>query len=223
MEFTAAYASMALSTLLTVAIFSFLFRENRVFRLAEHIMIGTFTGHTLLMAIKNIRETGIDKVLSGNTILIIPLLLGILLFTRYSRKYLWIARYPLAVIIGVTAGVTARSEFQGQIWRQLQATVSSPLNNLNAIVIFVALLATISYFTFTIKHTGVVGGWTRFGKNLVLFSFGATAAMEVLTRIGEVTSRVEWLITKTPDVTVIATLVFIAWVVYELYIKNKKS
>jgi hypothetical protein len=221
MEFTVAWLSMAIVGIITIAFYTYLYKDNPAFRLSEHILLGSFTGHTLLMAVKNIQEQGINKAVGGNIIYIIPLLLGVAFFTRYSSEYSWISRYPLALLVGVTAGVAARAEFQGSILISVQDMISTPLNNLDSIIIFVTLIATMSYFTFTIPHKGVFGSWAKIGQTLLLFSFGASASMEFVSRIGAVSARFEWLINKIPEVTVAGGIVVAAWIVYESYFKTK--
>lgn len=220
MEFTVAWISLAISGILTIAVYSFLYRENFSFRIAEHILIGSFTGHTLVMALKNIKEIGTDRVIGGDVIYVVPLLLGVLFFFRYKREYAWVTRYPLAVLIGITAGVEARARFHGWIWKQLIETISSPLNNLNNIVVFLALVLTISYFTFTIKHTGAVGVAARLGRMMLLLTFGMTIAMDLVSRIGSAVARFDWLFTNIPYVTIASTLVFSIFVIYELAVKK---
>jgi len=65
MEFTLDWLLLALSALISVAVYSYLYRENMAFRLAEHIIIGSFTGHGLVMAIKNINESAVARVSAG--------------------------------------------------------------------------------------------------------------------------------------------------------------
>ncbi len=215
MELNAVWLSMAISGAITIAIYSFLYRENSAFRIAEHILIGSFTGHTLVMAVKNIQEVGVSRVAGGDLIFIIPILLGVMMFIRYIPQYAWTVRYPLAVLVGVTAGIEARARFHGWIWTQVTETITLPLNNLTNIVIVVSLLAVMSYFTFTVKHTGAVGQWTRVGRLILLLTFGMTISMDLISRLGSVTARFDWLFSNVPYVTAIGALALGAFIVYE--------
>lgn len=220
MEFTLNWMMVTLSALISVAVYSYLYRENMAFRLAEHIIIGSFTGHGLVMAIKNINESAVARISAGEIVYFIPLILGVLFFTRYIREYDWLQRYPLAVVIGISSAVAARSFIEGWIWESILVTVSTPLNNLNSILIILTMLLAMSYFTFTIKHTGVVGSITRIGKIVILLVFGLTIPFDLISRIGSVTSRLEWMIQTTPYVSGGATLLVILWIVYEVATKK---
>ena len=215
MELTTAWFSMAISGVLSLAVYSFLYRENSAFRFAEHILLGSFTGHTLVMAVKNINETGVARIVSGELVYIIPVILGILLFARYFKDYAWITRYSFAVLIGITAGVEARARFHGWIWKRVTETLSTPLTDLSAIIILVAMLAVMSYFTFTVKHTGAVNIWARIGRGLLLMTFGMTIAMDMISRTGSVTARFSWMIENIPIVSTLGVLVLGAFIVYE--------
>ena len=220
MEFTLDWLLLALSALISVAVYSYLYRENMAFRLAEHIIIGSFTGHGLVMAIKNINESAVARVSAGEIVYFIPIILGFLFFTRYLREYDWLQRYPLAVVIGISSAVAARSFIQGWIWKSIQVTVSTPLNNLDAILLVLAMLLAMSYFTFTIKHTGAVGSITRIGRIVILLVFGLTIPFDLVSRLGSATSRLDWMIQNVPYVTAGATLLVLLWIVYELATKG---
>jgi len=220
MEFTINWMMVTLSVLITVAVYSFLYRENMAFRLAEHVIIGSFTGHALVMAIKNINESAVARVSVGEIGYFIPIILGVLFFTRYIREYDWLQRYPLAVVIGISSAVAARSFIEGWIWKSLQVTISTPLNNLDHILILLAMLIAMSYFTFTIKHTGVVGSITRIGKIVILLVFGLTIPFDLISRLGSITSRLEWMIQAAPYVTAGATLLVLLWIVYDIATKG---
>jgi len=82
------------------------------------------------------------------------------------------------------------------------------------------MLLAMSYFTFTIKHTGAVGSITRIGRIVILLVFGLTIPFDLVSRLGSATSRLDWMIQNVPYVTAGATLLVLLWIVYELATKG---
>ena len=129
----------------TLAIFSFLYRENPIYRVAEHILVGISVGYYLVILVE---ETILSKVVNplfydGRMLSLIPAILGIMMFSRLSRKSGWLARIPLAVLIGAGAGVSIPAMLQGRILKQMSASML-PLNSSRTVVLLVAAISTLS-------------------------------------------------------------------------------
>ena len=78
--------------LITIAILSLVWKENPFYRSAEHLYVGVSAGHAVVMAYNNVRDTAIQPIKSGQMVWIIPMILGILLYARYTKSS-WVARY----------------------------------------------------------------------------------------------------------------------------------
>ena len=73
--------------LVTLAIISHVWKENPLYRSAEHLYVGISAGHAVVVAWGNIRDTAQSQCRrKAETIWIIPILLGVLLYTRYFKK-----------------------------------------------------------------------------------------------------------------------------------------
>jgi len=108
----------------TVALLSFLYKDNPVYRLAEHIFAGLSAGYYVgLIWDTVILQTLWNPMIAGRWLLIIPGLLGVLMFARFSSKYAWLSRTPLAFVMAVTAGIFLISQLHGLVLPQTRDTM----------------------------------------------------------------------------------------------------
>ncbi len=117
---------------LTLAIFSFLYKDNPYYKFAEHLFVGVSAAYWMCVGFwSTIVGNLIPNLSSGlssyfgvpyktfNPMFIIPLLLGFILLTRISSKIGWLSRWALAWIVGTTAGLNLiqylRTDFVEQV------------------------------------------------------------------------------------------------------------
>jgi hypothetical protein len=91
------------ATGLTLFIFSFLYKDNPLFKLAEHLYVGVSVGYTIVKAYDTVIVHLILKPIfeQGEIALVIPVAIGTLMLTRYVPKAAWLSRYAFAFIVGV--------------------------------------------------------------------------------------------------------------------------
>src|SRR5207247_5503263 len=156
------------SAFLTLCVFSFLYKDNPSYKFAEHLFVGVSAGYYIILSwwtviVPNLLQplqkafagTGVDAARHGMFAaelgdyrgwLLVPGIFGVLLFTRLFGKIGWLSRWPLAVIIGVYAGLKTTGFAQGDLVAQIQASLQ-PLwtgqlaSSLNAILFSVGLIA----------------------------------------------------------------------------------
>jgi hypothetical protein len=183
---------------LTIAIFSFLYRDNPLYRLAEHLYVGVSAGfwviYTWAFDVKPMlvdrffQSTGVEK-----WILIVPAVLGIIMLSRWIPKYGWLSRLPISFTVGIGAGLGITAGIQGFIMPQIQATLL-PLNSINNILIVVGFITTIFYFYFSREHKGALGVSSRIGIIFIMVAFGASFGYTVMARISLLIGRVYFLL-----------------------------
>ncbi len=62
-----------------------------------------------------------DPLVGGeNWWLLIPLTLGLMMFTRFYPKIAWISRWPLAYMVGIYSGLAVIGFTEGDLMRQVQ-------------------------------------------------------------------------------------------------------
>ncbi len=171
-----------LAALTTLALYSFLYKENPAYRAVEHLYVGVAAGHAIAMGWVNVRDMGLQPIVQGKMLAIVPVILGILMFARFVRRYSWLARYPIALVVGTGSGLALRGIPPTQIIAQVRATFI-PLTSINNLIIFVGVLGTLAYFLFTQKHEGSFGALTRVGKWAMMVAFGGTFGTTIFERL----------------------------------------
>ena len=110
----------------TLALFSFLYKDNPVYKIAEHIFAGLSAGYYvgLIWDTVIIQQLWDPILQDARYSLIIPGILGFLMFTRFSKKLSWVSRVSLAFVMGTTAGIFLVSQLHGLVLPQMQATMT---------------------------------------------------------------------------------------------------
>jgi hypothetical protein len=194
---------------LTLAIFSFLYKDNPFYRLAEHIFAGLSAGYYLGLIWQSVIVQQLADPMSQHwagmftgpdtgqhikqfVFLIIAAILAMLIFARLFPKMSWVSRYPLAFVMGNTAGIYLTSELHGRLLGQVSATFVNLLDPLG-IIIFVGVLVTLIYFYFSKEHTGALGAAARVGIWFIMIAFGAHFGYTVMGRISLLIGRIQFI------------------------------
>jgi len=221
---------LTFSAFLTLAILSFLYKDNPYYKFAEHLFVGisaafwmsmgfwtTIVGNLIPRLSRNLSEFFQVPYQPGsyNFVYYVPVILGIMLLMRLSRKHGWIARWPLAFIVGTFAGLNLvrylRSDFIEQVsatfvpllveWRgigdfasnfDLSATGPFVMMMSNW-VIFLGVICGIVYFFFSKEHKGAFGAASRVGIWILMITFGASFGYTVMGRISLLVGRITFL------------------------------
>lgn len=211
-----------MAALFTLAIFSFLYRDNPIYRIAESIVVGVSAAYWMVIGfwsviVPNLFGKIVPEViqawampgLSGpeadrNLWYLAPLILGGMLLWRLAPKGAWISRWPLAFVIGTTAGLRMIAFLHGDFLAQIRNSIvplvvltqdgfdlSASLTNLIAVV---GVLCCLAYFFFSFEHKGIVGHAATAGIWILMITFGAAFGYTVMGRIALLAIRVEFLL-----------------------------
>ncbi len=189
-----------LAALITLAIFSFLFKDNMAYKFVERLWVGVTTGYwTMLLYHTSFTDkvwVPLTKNFSTQWFYIIPVTLGILMWFRMSRKYGFVARYALAFYIGISTGVFIPLAIKTAILFQLQGTIRPVDGSYGGImfaVAFLGVLCSLSYFFFSREHKGVLGVTSKIGVYTLMIGFGAGFGLTVMGRVALLVQRVTFL------------------------------
>ncbi len=203
-----------IAALLTLAIFSFLYKDNPLYKFAEHLFVGLSAGYTAAIYYHNniypniiahlktaIEQASQGHFAGGEWIYIIPFVLGMLYITIVIPEASWMVRLPFAFVLGASSGFAIPRGIQAGILEQIGGTIISPLKTytsaigiVNAIVIFVGVLTVLSYFFFSRPHKGALGTSSRIGIIFLMVGFGASFGYTVMARISLLIGRFQFLL-----------------------------
>jgi hypothetical protein len=208
------------AALFTLFIFSFLYKDNPFYKTAESVVVGVSAAYWMVVGfwttiipnllgklfpawIKSWAMPGLEG--DTNYFYIAPLILGILLLMRLSPRGAWISRWPLAFIIGTTAGIRLLGFLHADFLSQIRNTVVSlwaldptgsfdPWPSVRMLALVIGVLAGLVYFFFSIEHRGFVGKTARLGIWFLMVTFGAAFGYTVMGRIALLAIRLEFLL-----------------------------
>ncbi len=205
---------MTLASLLTLFTFSFLYKDNPLYKIAEHLVVGISAGYFVVLLIRTNLIPIITQRFFSNAggswhldqwWYIVPLTLGVLMWTRFSKKYSWISRYPLAFYIGIASGLTIPLEIKNRVVEQLNATILKfkfdfsdpgflmiPQGVWDWIVVLTVICCLI-YFFFSKEHKGWFGASAKVGIYTLMIAFGASFGYTVMARISLFIQRIQYL------------------------------
>jgi hypothetical protein len=187
-----------LAAILTLCIFSFLYKDNPFYKFAERLVAGVSAGYwTILLYHTSFTDKVIVPIFQQQQFwYVVPSILGLMMWTRFSKKWAWLSRISLAFYIGIATGVTLPVAMYAAVYRQLQASIN-PLTadwaGINAVLITIGLLCALSYFYFSKEHKGVFGGVSRIGIYTLMIGFGTGFGLTVMGRISLLIDRVLFL------------------------------
>jgi hypothetical protein len=222
------------AALLTLFIFSLLYKDNPFYKFAESVVIGVSAAYVMVngfwtvivpnliarlapLTVKSWAQPGLSgEDLNPDYWYIVPLILGVMLLWRLAPKGQWIARWPLALFIGVFAGLRLVQFIHADFLSQINSGIVPLIvfengkfdfsESLKNTVMVFGVLACLVYFFFSFEHKGSVGKVARVGIWILMITFGAMFGYTVMGRITLLAARLEflfndwlWLIDPTHD------------------------
>jgi len=204
--------------LLTLMIFSFLYRDNPFYKFAEHLFVGVSAAYWMVASfwstlipnlLGRLYPKGLGALLPSvaegepNLWYAIPLFLGILLLARLNEKTAWISRWTMAFVIGFAAGTNLTRYLQSDFVAQIKSTILPIVGvgdggldvglTIRNVVIVGGTLSGLVYFFFSKEHTGATGRVARAGIWVLMVTFGAAFGYTVMGRISLLVGRLNFL------------------------------
>ena len=220
------------AAIFTLCIFSFLYKDNPFYKIAESVVVGVSAAYWMVVGfwttlvpnlfgklfpgwINSGLMPGLSPVRENFWFMyFVPLVLGAMLLWRLAPKGAWIARWPLAFIIGATAGIRLLGYVQADFLSQIGNTVKSLVvrvestdpaaagqvdawaslwASVQVILLVGGVLCCLVYFFFSFEHKGAVGKTAKVGIWYLMITFGAGFGYTVMGRIALLAVRLEFL------------------------------
>ena len=202
------YIWTTVGAILTLCVYSFLYKDNPFYKFAEHLVVGVSAGYYLVIYYFNFIDPNVVRPVfqlqhGGDAIAfagfewwmaLIPGLLGLLLYARFFPKIAWVGRWPLGIYVGGYAGLGISPVMQARVIDQMRAA-SSPLagvpdpfaamtNAALGVVVFLAL----SYFLLVKRHLATRGTAVSIGVVVLsaVAGYGGFVVLSALSAQGVV-------------------------------------
>ncbi len=212
-------AGVWVAALLSLCVFSFLFKDNALFKLTESIFVGVSVGYGIVLSwnaglhpkvvvpfmdfVRHASEKGTaDYYWAGY--MLISLGIGVLYLSRFSPRQAWLSRFPMAYLMGIGIGIGMPLTIQSFIFEQVRATLipvvvmeNGALDwqaSLGNIALLAGVFSVLYYFFFSVKKSDPVSkAVSRVGIAYLMLGFGASFALTVMARISLLSGRVQFL------------------------------
>lgn len=181
---------VAVGTFLAMCMFSTLYgKSNPFYALAEESYIGFATGLTIIWNIDYIWKTGIVNIQRGDWVLIFSLILGTMMLFRVHSKYSYIARIPIAIVLGAQFGLSLRTIIFTGFTQQITATIRPLFTGTTQVLLYnwtivICVIFMLTFFFYTVEMEGALGMSAKFGEYLLYIAFGAVFAQTFMGRLG---------------------------------------
>lgn len=205
--------------LLTLMIYSFLYKDNPFYKFAEHLFVGVSAAFAMVLAFWNtLMPNAFAQVAPGlvgrvipsaaqqavDPLRWVPIAFGLLLLMRLVPRLSYLSRWAMALVIGYAAGANLtrylQSDFMGQVHSSMIPLLvrdggggidfGASFSNL---VLVAGLLSALGYFFFSKEHTGWFGKTSRFGIWTLMVAFGAAFGYTVMARVSLLIGRFQHL------------------------------
>ncbi len=237
----------------TLGLYSVLYKENKLFRLFEHIFLGLATGFMVANVWTDVLLPKWWKPMydQGQWWLIFLMVTGLFFYFIYSKKYAWLARLIIGFFMGVASG-QAFQAFVNDTWPQIPrsfkpliphpaiaATATHPAiraltwtDALNNLIFMVILVCVLSYFFFSFEQRNpVVRGSAQMGRWLMMFAFGAIFGLTMMARLALLIDRMYFMFyefgptlgTPTGKPSWIVLLILLALIALVLYLATRPA
>lgn len=199
---------ITIGAILTLGLYSLLYRENKFYRFTEHIFVGLATGFSVVALVKEVlwpqwwvpmlgapgREATPDMAavpaVDAAWLWGALLPLACLAFFVFSKKHGWLSRIPLGIIVGLWAGQQLNA-FQNRFLPQIadqarpiipggETNVPEAINNLIVVITWIVVL---SYFVYSFEQKSkFLQRTSTVGRWLLMVGFGAIFGTTMMTR-----------------------------------------
>jgi hypothetical protein len=198
--------------ILTLLVFSYLLGDTPLFRIAQALFVGVAVGYAATVAIYLVLVPKLLEPLLSNVgtdwPLFIPLVLGLLLFTKLRTSWAPLGNLSIAFLFGVGSALAIGGALSGTLLPQLSATIVSlspaqgwdtVVNNLLLVVGTIGAFLSFRFVTSAERRPlraldTVARGWGYVGRWFVLIAFGAIFAGTAVSRISILIGRVYYLL-----------------------------
>jgi hypothetical protein len=208
--------SIWLGAIATLAVFSYLAKENIFYRLVQQGALGIFVGITVVLTWQRVLDpkwwSPMSSAFSGDgpwvgAFWLLALVPGSLWYFQLSKRWFWLSTLVSGLFVGVAAGYAFKNWMllvMPQIGKSLKPlnpfagpaglTWPSFFASVNGLVFLVAFLTSLLYFFFSVKPDNrLLKRPMQVGRLMIMVALGAMFGATVMTRMAYFLERLQFL------------------------------
>jgi hypothetical protein len=220
---------------LTIFIFSFLYKDNPFFKIAEHLYLGAGMGWWFQTYLYSIWIPKVAVPLRHHDwLVLVPALLGLSLVTQFIPKISWVSRYGFTFLMGYGAGlaipVGLSTDFMNQIYGSIKPFTDiahlTRMGAFNSLLVALGTITVLFYFFFSVENKGAVKKISNVGIYFLMAYFGTTFGNTVMARFSLLYGRFDELYTYSGANYFYATQIILGcmaayFLIHAILAKNK--
>ncbi len=193
-----------IGALLTLCLYSFLYRDNPFYKFAEHLFVGMSAGYWVIYTIENVLKPNWWQRMfpeggGFEPVWVIPGIFALFMLARIIPKTAGLSRLALAMIVGAGAGLNMVSYFQTNALAQVEGTIinvwdGTAWGTFSNLVLVVGVVSGLVYFFFSKEHRGLIGGTANVGITILMVAFGASFGYTIMARISLLIGQTQFLL-----------------------------
>jgi hypothetical protein len=209
------FISAIIGLVLTLMVFSYLIRDNLLFRIAVYLFIGVASGYAATVVWHDVLLPKLSQsITTFNPLSIVPFVFGISLLAKLSPRTSWIGSFAMAVLVGVGAAAAVGGALIGTLLPQAQAAIDgfdvlsagnvgeAAFRLLGGVIMLVGTVFTLASFHFsagraadgTPKRNRILEGVAWVGRIFIAITFGALFAGVYMSALTAMIERLSFVI-----------------------------
>jgi len=201
--------TLLIGFLLTLFIYSYLWRDNPLYRLAVHLLVGVSAGYATLIVGRHVLlpvYQGLATDPGGNSLWLIPILFALLLLLKLAPRFAPLGNSAIALLIAVGGAVALVGAIRGTLLPQIIGLPGGIAGFFSALLTIVTLF----YFQFTrpanpngSNSWEMLPRWQivmrQLGQGIIMITLGAIFASTLSTSLILLTERLTYFVTNFGD------------------------
>jgi uncharacterized membrane protein YidH (DUF202 family) len=130
--------------------------ENLALIFGESFYIAGTVVYALFAMYRSLMSTALTPISGGRVLLAIPVIIGLLAFTRLTR-FRWLARYPITILsgigIGLFFGLNLRAQIINPIALTIKDVVTGTPDRFSSIIMIIGVVTVLTYFLYSARYS----------------------------------------------------------------------
>jgi hypothetical protein len=199
-----------LGFIFTLMVFSYLLGDNFLYRLAVYVFVGLAAGYVTMVTLESVVLPWVRAAFNASDpaaigIGLIPILLGLLLLLKTTKRYHRLGNLGLAYLIGIGAAIALVGAISGTLIPLVAGTADAVLEDaVNGFLIVLGVICTLIYFQYLARRGpgGVVqrGLMARtfgtVGQGFMAITLGVLYGGAILTGLTIFSERIAFILAR---------------------------